>query len=110
MAVTLRLARRGKKKRPFYRVVATERLERRDGRFIEIVGHYDPMTDPPTVSLKEDRVKRWIGVGAQTTPVVRGMIVRNFPGVLEAREEHQRAKLQQQRRKRKERLAQRASN
>lgn len=109
MAVTLRLARRGQKKRAFYRIVATERLERRDGGFIEILGHYNPMTDPPTVFLKEDRIKRWIEVGAQTTAIVRNMIVRNIPGLIEAREEHQRSKIQDRRRRRKARQSELAA-
>ena len=58
MAVTLRLSRHGKKKNPFYRIVATETGFRRDGKYIEIVGSYNPMQDPPLVVLKEERVAK----------------------------------------------------
>ena len=105
MAVTLRLARHGQKKRPFYRIVAAEKQARRDGRFLEIVGTYNPMTVPATISLKEDAVKRWVSVGAQTSQTVRDIIIKNLPGVMEARESHQLAKIQAKRKARKQRLA-----
>lgn len=72
--VTLRLARFGAKKRPFYRVVATDSRAKRDGRFIEVLGTYDPLTDPPTVNLKGDRVQYWLSVGAQPSDTVRRLI------------------------------------
>lgn len=72
--VTLRLARFGAKKRPFYRVVATDSRAKRDGRFLEVLGTYDPLTDPPTVNLKGDRIKYWLSVGAQPSDTVRRLI------------------------------------
>ncbi len=105
MAVVLRLARLGKHKSPAYRVVATDKENKRDGKFLEVVGTYNPLTSPATVVLKEDRVKKWLSVGALPTAVVRSLIKRSFPGVIEAREDHKRSKIQTARRKRKERAA-----
>lgn len=105
MAVVLRLARLGKHKSPAYRVVATDQQNKRDGKFLEVLGTYNPLTSPATVVLKEDRVKKWLSVGATPTLVVRSLIKRSFPGVVEAREDHKRKKLQEARRKRKERSA-----
>ncbi len=68
MALKIRLARGGAKKRPFYRIVIADSRSPRDGRFIERVGTYDPMLPkdhPERVRLKEDRIKHWLGVGAQ---------------------------------------------
>lgn len=87
MAVTLRLQRRGQKKRPFYRIVAAEKSCRRDGRFLEIVGTYNPMTDPSTVELKEDRIRERVAQGAETSETVATLIKKNIPGLLEEREE-----------------------
>src|SRR5690349_17646399 len=74
--VKLRLKRMGAKKRPSYRIVATESRSPRDGRFIEAIGFYDPLTDPATITLKEDRVKHWLSVGAQPSDTVRSLFVR----------------------------------
>ncbi|MFO0416906.1 MAG: 30S ribosomal protein S16 [Pseudomonadota bacterium] len=109
MAVVLRLARLGKHKSPTYRVVATEKQSKRDGKFLEVLGTYNPLTSPATVNLKEDKVKKWLAVGATPTLVVRSLIKRSFPGVVEAREEHQRSKIQEARRKRKQRSAKTAT-
>ncbi len=105
MAVVLRLARLGKHKSPAYRVVATDKQNKRDGKFLEVLGTYNPLTSPASVVLKEDRVKKWLNVGATPTLVVRSLIKRSFPGVIEAREDGKRKKLQEARRKRKERSA-----
>lgn len=105
MAVVLRLARLGKHKSPAYRVVATDKQNKRDGKFLEVIGTYNPLTSPASVVLKEDRVKKWLSVGALPTAVVRSLIKRSFPGVVEAREDHKRKKIQEARRKRKERAA-----
>ena len=74
--VKLRLRRMGAKKRPSYRIVAAESNSPRDGRFIEAIGFYDPLTNPATITLKEDRVKHWLSVGAQPTETVRDIFVR----------------------------------
>lgn len=70
MAVTLRLARYGTKKRPFYRIVAADQRARRDGRFLEQIGTYDPLKNPPAVALKRDRIKYWQDNGAQVSDTV----------------------------------------
>lgn len=72
--VKLRLKRMGAKKRPSYRIVATESNSPRDGRFIEQVGFYDPLTEPATVTLNEERVKHWLSVGAQPSDTVRSLL------------------------------------
>lgn len=70
----IRLTRMGAKKKPFFRVVVTERRQARDGRFVEIVGHYNPVTNPPSIKLNMDRVRHWIACGAQPSDTVRSLI------------------------------------
>lgn len=70
MAVTLRLARHGSKNRPFYHLVAADHRMRRDGRFIEKLGLYDPASEPSFVEFKEDRIRHWFGLGAEVSPTV----------------------------------------
>jgi small subunit ribosomal protein S16 len=72
--VTIRLARIGKKKRPFYRVVVLEKTRPRNGRFVEIVGTYDPLKKPAEVKLDADRIKYWLGCGAQPSDTVRSFL------------------------------------
>lgn len=72
--VRLRLRRMGAKKAPFYRVVATHDTSPRDGRFIEILGHYNPTKNPQIIELKEDRVAYWLGAGAQPSDTVRSLL------------------------------------
>ncbi|CAN5555058.1 30S ribosomal protein S16 [soil metagenome] len=74
--VKLRLKRMGAKKRPSYRIIATESSSPRNGRFIEQVGFYDPLTEPVTVTLNEERINYWLGVGAQPSDTVRGILRR----------------------------------
>ncbi len=74
MAVKIRLARHGAKKAPFYRVVAADGCSRRDGRFLEIIGRYDPRTEPSTVELDLDKVDAWLAKGAQPTEAVDKLI------------------------------------
>jgi len=72
MAVKIRLTRVGSKKNPIYRVVVADSRSPRDGRFIEIVGRYNPQTDPSTIDLDEAKIKDWMSKGAQPTqPVAR---------------------------------------
>lgn len=71
--VRLRLLRMGCKKAPFYRVVAANSSAPRDGRFIEILGHYNPTKHPQIIELKEDRVHYWLGVGAQPSETVNSL-------------------------------------
>ena len=103
MAVTIRLARHGQKKAPFYRIVAADKEARRDGRFLEIVGTFNPMTEPPAIVLKEESIKKWIENGAKPSTVVADIIKKNIPGYLEEREKHQLEKIQARRRARKAR-------
>ena len=63
--VKVRLARFGRKKRPFYRIVVTDSRKRRDSGWIESIGYYNPMTEPATVKIDLDRLNYWLGVGAQ---------------------------------------------
>jgi len=76
MAVKIRLARHGAKKRPFYRIVAADSECPRDGRFLEKLGTYNPLQDPAKVELNADRVKYWIGQGATPTDTVRSILKR----------------------------------
>jgi len=68
--VRLRLRRIGAKKQPSYRVVAADKESSRDGRFLEVLGHYNPRTEPSTITLKEDRIFYWLSVGAQPSDSV----------------------------------------
>lgn len=74
--VKLRLARMGNRKRPFYRVVAAEEAHRRDGRFIEILGTYDPLQQPASVEVKSDAVLKWLSNGAQPTDTVKRILAK----------------------------------
>ncbi|RAL22905.1 30S ribosomal protein S16 [Lujinxingia litoralis] len=74
MTVRLRLQRHGAKKRPFYRVVAADQRSPRDGRFIEVLGTYDPMQEPAALRLNGERVDYWLSVGAQPSDTVRSLI------------------------------------
>ncbi|MDR0396097.1 MAG: 30S ribosomal protein S16 [Oscillospiraceae bacterium] len=80
MAVKIRLKRIGMKKRPFYRVVVADGRSPRDGRFIEEIGYYDPMTQPAVVKVDADKAKLWLGRGAQPTDTAR--ILLRKAGVL----------------------------
>lgn len=77
--LTIRLTRMGAKKKPFYRVVVMERRQARDGSFVEIVGHYNPTTNPPLVELKMDRVEHWLACGAQPSDTVQSLIKKAAP-------------------------------
>lgn len=72
--VKIRLRRTGAKKKPNYRVVIADSRTPRDGRFIEIVGHYNPRTEPSTIEIHEDRVLYWLSVGAQPTDPVKKLL------------------------------------
>jgi small subunit ribosomal protein S16 len=74
MSVKIRLARHGAKKRPFYRIVIADSESPRDGKFLENVGTYDPLADPAKVSLKQERIKHWIGQGAIPTDTVKNLL------------------------------------
>jgi small subunit ribosomal protein S16 len=77
--LAIRLARIGKKKHPFYRVVVIEKTNPRNGRFVEIVGTYDPAKKPSVIQLKDDRVQYWLGKGAQPSDTVRSFLRNRKP-------------------------------
>lgn len=72
--VRLRSQRYGSKKSPFYRIVATDSRNPRDGRFIEVIGTYDPLTNPATVKLDEEKVMKWLSLGAKPTDTVKSLL------------------------------------
>ncbi len=81
MAARMRLARVGSKKNPIYRVVVADSRSPRDGKFIEIVGRYNPQTDPSTIEFDEGRVKDWLGKGAQPSETVSRLLkAKNLGG------------------------------
>ena len=77
MAVKIRLRRMGAKKAPFYRVVVADSRYPRDGRFIEEIGYYNPLTEPVTVKIDADKAKKWIANGAQPTDTVKALFKKN---------------------------------
>jgi small subunit ribosomal protein S16 len=77
MAVRIRLTRMGRKKKPFYRIVVATTEASRDGKFLDIVGTYDPMQDPSVVTLDTDKLNEWIGKGAEPTVTVRSLIKKH---------------------------------
>lgn len=74
MAVKMRLRRMGSKKAPFYRVVIADSRSPRDGRFVEEIGYYNPLTEPSTIKLDEEKVQTWIKNGAKPTDTVKKLI------------------------------------
>lgn len=71
--VKIRLTRGGAKKKPFYRIVVADSRAARDGKFIEILGTYDPLKDPAEVKINEEKAKKWISDGAKPTDTVRAL-------------------------------------
>jgi len=74
MSVRIRMTRMGAKKRPFYRLVAADSEAPRDGRFLEILGYYDPMKDPAVVKIHEDKINYWLGKGARLSESVKALL------------------------------------
>jgi len=74
MPIRIRLTRRGAKKKPFYRIVVASSEAPRDGRFIEILGTYNPLVDPAIVQIKAERLQYWVQQGAKPTDTVRSLI------------------------------------
>lgn len=83
MAVVIRMMRAGAKKRPFYRIVVADSRRQRDGRFVEILGYYDPMVKPFAVKMDEEKVKGWIAQGAQPSTQAASLFRR--VGIIAAR-------------------------
>ena len=74
--VTIRMRRHGAKKSPFYRMVVIDSHSARDGRALEVVGHYDPKTQPETLRVERERIDHWVGQGAQLSNTVRSLLAR----------------------------------
>ena len=74
--VTIRMRRHGAKKSPFYRMVVIDSHSARDGRALEVVGHYDPKTQPETLRVDRERIDHWVGRGAQLSDTVRSLLAR----------------------------------
>jgi small subunit ribosomal protein S16 len=77
MAIKLRLTRTGTKKRPFYRVVAIDSATRRDGRPLEFVGYYNPMSNPVDVKLDNEKINKWLALGAAPSSTVKSLIKKH---------------------------------
>jgi small subunit ribosomal protein S16 len=81
LAVQLRLTRVGSKKNPVYRIVAADSRSPRDGKFLEIVGRYNPQTDPSTIDFDEERIRHWLSKGAQPSNTVQRLLkAKDFSG------------------------------
>lgn len=78
MAVKIRLKRLGKRKQPFYRIVAIDESKKRQGREIENLGYYDPVIDPPGVKLNKERISYWLSVGARSSETVGYILKKNL--------------------------------
>ena len=76
MAVHIRLRRTGTTRKPAYRVVVADSRAPRDGRFIEVIGHYNPLTNPPTIKIQTEKASAWIKKGAQPSNTVRNLLAR----------------------------------
>ena len=76
MAVKIRLTRLGDKKAPFYRVVVADSRSPRDGRFIDNIGTYNPLTDPAEIKIDVEKAQKWIANGAQTTDTAKALLVK----------------------------------
>ena len=75
--VKIRLRRMGAKKSPFYRIIVADSRSPRDGRFIEEVGYYNPMTEPVTLKVEEEKVQKWLASGAQPTETVNSLLTKS---------------------------------
>ena len=82
MAVKIRLKRMGAKKSPFYRVVVADSRAPRDGKFIEEIGYYNPITEPAEVKIDAEKAKKWLSTGAQPTDTVKALLKKS--GIIEA--------------------------
>ena len=74
MAVHIRLTRKGRRKKPFYRIVVADSHAPRDGKFLDIIGTYDPMQDPAVIKIDSDKLDHWMGQGAQPSTTVRSLV------------------------------------
>lgn len=76
MAVHIRLRRTGTTRKPAYRVVVADSRAARDGKFIEVIGHYNPLTEPPTIKIEVEKAQAWIEKGAQASNTVKNLLAR----------------------------------
>lgn len=76
MAVRIRLTRLGRKKKPFYRIVVADGERQRDGKFLDIVGTYDPMQNPAAITINAEKLQDWIGKGATPSTTVKSLIMK----------------------------------
>ena len=83
MAVKIRLARLGAKKAPFYRVVVADSRSPRDGKFIEVIGTYNPLKDPAEIKIDNEKAQKWLKNGAQPTDTARALLVKS--GIIESK-------------------------
>lgn len=74
MAVKIRLKRMGANKKPFYRIVVADSRSPRDGKFIEEIGYYNPVSEPKQIKINDEKAKKWLGVGAQPTETVKKLL------------------------------------
>jgi len=79
MAVRIRLSRFGRKKQPFYRIVVQNSEARRDGKFLEIVGTYNPMTEPQELNIHQEKLQSWLAKGAEPTTTVKSLLKKAAP-------------------------------
>jgi small subunit ribosomal protein S16 len=77
MAVRIRLTRLGRKKKPFYRIIVADSESPRDGKFLDVVGTYDPMQEPATITIDNEKLDSWLGKGAQLTTTVSSLVKKN---------------------------------
>ena len=84
MAVRIRLTRKGRKKQPFYRIIVADSESPRDGKFLDIVGTYDPMQEPAAVTVDHDKLETWLKRGAKPTTTVQSLLKKNTPAPAEA--------------------------
>jgi small subunit ribosomal protein S16 len=74
MAVRIRLTRFGRKKKPFYRIIVADSESKRDGKFLDVIGTYDPLKDPALININNDKLQDWLGRGALPTTTVKSLI------------------------------------
>lgn len=74
MSVSIRLTRKGAKKKPFYRIVAIDRRQKRDGDFLDTLGHYDPTSNPADIVINQEKLEKWLSQGAQCSDTVASLI------------------------------------
>lgn len=86
MAVRIRLTRLGRKKMPYYRIIVADVEAKRDGRFLDIIGTYDPLKDPAEVSFDTEKLRSWLAQGAQPSQTVKSLIAKHAEGATAAAE------------------------